>query len=133
MRGLLYRDEVYQVVGAAFEVYNELGNGFLEPVYQEALEIELRRRAIPFESQVRLEIQYKGRKLEKEYIADLIVFDKIIIELKAIQTIGNNEKAQLIDYLKARGYKLGLIINFGAPDKLQWERIVYEKRQSNRE
>lgn len=96
-------DEVYQIVGAALEVYWQLGRGFLEPVYQEALEIELAIRRIPFESQKRIAIKYKGQPLTKKYIADLILFDQIIAELKTCDRLGGRDEAQLLNYLKATG------------------------------
>ena len=103
MAELILKDEVYQIVGAALEVYWQLGRGFLEPVYQEALEMELRRRDIPFESQSRLTIQYKGEPLRKEYIADLMCFGQIIVELKACGRLTGADEAQILNYMKARG------------------------------
>jgi GxxExxY protein len=117
-------DEVYAIVGAAFEVYNELGTGFLESVYQEALEIELRSRGISFLSQPKLKITYKGQLLQKEYAPDLIVMDSVIVELKALDQLTPREEAQVINYLKATGKKVGLLINFGSHPKLQWMRRV---------
>ena len=117
-------DEVYAIVGAAFEVYNELGAGFMEPVYQEAMEIELGLRGLPFVSQPALPLSYKGHRLQKEYIADLIVFDSLIVELKALNQLTPREEAQLLNYLKATGKKVGLLINFGSHPKLEWVRRV---------
>jgi GxxExxY protein len=121
---LLYKDEVYQIIGAAIEVHRELGPGFLEAVYQEALEIELAERGIPFEAQKSLKIRYKGRQLKKEYIADLICHDKIIIELKAMDKLSSRETAQLLNYLKATGLRVGLLVNFGSEGVLEWERRI---------
>jgi len=121
---LLYKEEVYQIIGAAVEVHKELGHGFLEAVYQEALQIELDMRGIQFESQKPLRISYKGRILEKEYFADLVCFGKIIIELKAVQQLSDIESAQLLNYLKATGLEVGLLINFGSRGKLEWKRMV---------
>ncbi|GBD99030.1 hypothetical protein BMS3Abin07_01061 [bacterium BMS3Abin07] len=118
------KDEVYRVAGAAIEVHRELGNGFLEAVYQEALEIELTSRDIAFRSQVPLNINYKGIQLKKEYIADLICFDSIIVEIKALNKLGGNEESQIINYLKATGLKVGLLVNFGSAGKLEWKRYV---------
>ncbi len=117
-------DEVYAIMGAAFEVYNELGAGFLEPVYQEALELELRLRGIEFLSQPKLQITYKEHPLQKEYVADLIVFKTIIVELKALDQLSGREESQLLNYLKVTQKKVGLIINFGSHPKLQWVRRV---------
>jgi len=124
MEELLYKDEVFRIIGAAIEVHKELGNGFLEAVYQEAFEYELTSRSLPFASQKTLKIQYKGRVLNKEYLADLVCFDNIIVELKALQRLSGNEESQLLNYLKATGMKVGLLINFGSCGKLEWKRLV---------
>ncbi|MEX2015844.1 MAG: GxxExxY protein [Candidatus Hydrogenedentales bacterium] len=120
---LLLKDEVYAIVGAAMEVSNELGAGFLEGVYQEALEIELRDRQIPFAAQVPIGISYKGRRLVKEYIPDLICHDQVIVEIKAIKQLTSIEEAQLLNYLKATGNSVGVLLNFGSP-RLEWKRMV---------
>jgi GxxExxY protein len=119
---LIFRTEVYNIIGAAMTVHTELGPGFLEPVYQEALEIELAERMIPFVSQKPLCIYYKGKPLTKTYIADLVCYDKIVVELKAVRRLTNIEEAQLINYLKITKMKLGLLINFAAKEKLDWIR-----------
>jgi GxxExxY protein len=121
---LLYKDDVYQIVGAAMEVHRELGPGFLEAVYQEALEIELAERGIPCEAQKALQIRYKGRLLKKEYVADLVCYDKIIVELKAINQLSSRETAQVLNYLKATGLRVGLVFNFGSEGVLEWERRI---------
>lgn len=121
---LLYKNEVFQIIGAGFEVYNELGNGFLEKVYEDALKIEFSRRGLSFKSQVQLPIKYKGVFLERNYQADFILFDKIIVELKATSHLTNTEDAQLLNYLKASGFKLGLLLNFGHPQKMEWKRKI---------
>jgi len=118
---LIYKDEVYAIVGAAMEVHTLLGCGFLEAVYQEALEIELATRSIPFTSQNEIIITYKNRTLKKTYVADMVAYNKIIIELKAIDRITGREEAQLINYLKASGLAVGLLFNFGS-HKLEWIR-----------
>ncbi len=128
MPGLIYKDEVYALVGAAMEVYNTLGPGFLEPVYQEALEIELAERRIPFKSQQELRISYKGRRLRKTYIADFVVYDKIIVEIKALNRLTSREEAQLLNYLKATGMQVGVLINFGSANRLEWKRMVLTRR-----
>ncbi|HYR75643.1 MAG TPA: GxxExxY protein [Pyrinomonadaceae bacterium] len=124
MPELILKDEVYQIVGAAMEVYWQLGRGFLEPVYQEALEVELRRRDIPFEPQCRLTIHYKGEPLHKEYIADLICFDQIIAELKASDRLTGTDEGQILNYMKATSKRVGLLFNFGSAVKLEWKRYV---------
>ena len=121
---LILKDEVYAIVGAAIEVHRELGPGFLEPVYQEAMEIELKSRNIPFESQKRLLICYKGHQLQKEYAADLVCYEQIIVELKALDRLSGKEEAQLLNYLKATGLRVGLLINFGSTGRLEWKRFV---------
>ena len=114
----------YALIGACFEVYNEMGNGYLEDVYQESLEIELTERRIAFMAQPKLPIFYKGHPLRKQYEADLLVLDKIIVELKAVKTLLPEHEAQLINYLKATGRRVGYLVNFGAYPKLDWRRRV---------
>ena len=125
MTELLYKDEAYAIVGAAMDVYNQLGSGFLEAVYQESLSIEFELRGIPFRAQPPLQINYKQRPLRQTYIPDFIVYDLIIVEIKAIKLFGPIEEAQLHNYLKATGLRLGLLINFGAPGKLEWKRVIH--------
>ena len=124
MPELFLADEVYEVIGAAMEVFYHLGRGFQEPVYQEALEIELARRNIPFEHQSPLRITYKGQKLNKKYVADLICYEQIIAELKVLERLSGREEAQLINYMKATQKHVGLLINFGGSPKLEWRRYV---------
>ena len=114
---LIFKDEIYAIMGAAMDVHRELGSGFLESVYQEALEMELTGRQIPFESQKPIRITYKGETLKKDFIADLICFGKTIVELKAQDSLSGKEEAQVLNYLKATGIKLGVIINFGKPSE----------------
>jgi GxxExxY protein len=122
-RELILKEEVYRIVGAAMEVSNVLGAGFLEAVYQEALGIELKSRALPFVAQPTIKIAYKGHILAKEYIPDFICYDQIVVEIKAIKTLTTIEQAQLLNYLKATKKPVGLLLNFGAP-KLEWKRMV---------
>lgn len=124
MSDLILKDEVYAIVGAAMEVYWQLGTGFLEPVYQEALEIELRRRGIPFKAQKRLVILYKGQPLKKEYEADVVCYGQIIVELKTHDRLIPTDVAQLLNYMKAAGIHVGLLFNFGSSPKLEWKRLV---------
>jgi len=121
---LIYEKEVYKIIGAAIEVHKELGSGFLESVYEEAMTIESEIRNILFETQINLPIRYKSRKLKKEFIADYIGYNKIIVEFKCIPQLTKNEEAQIINYLKATGLKLGLLINFGSKSKLEWRRYI---------
>lgn len=121
---LLYSEETYKIIGAAMEVYNQLGPGFLEAVYQEALEIELAERNIPFVAQPELKVFYKGKQLNKFYIADFMVYDKIVLEIKAISDITGIEEAQLLNELQATNHKVGLLINFGCKNGLDWHRKI---------
>ncbi len=123
---LILKDEVYRIVGAAIEVSNNLGCGFLEAVYQEVLGMEFHDSGIPFEAQKPITIRYKNRILDKKYIADFICFGQIIVEIKAIRSITETEEAQLINYLRATKLPLGLIINFGGK-KMEWKRYANTK------
>lgn len=124
MTEIILKDEVYVIIAAAIEVHRELGPGFSEPVYQEAYEIELHRREVPLEAQKLLTIYYKGQRLRKEYIADLICYGQIITELKALDKLTGREETQLLNYLKATGFHVGLLINFCSHGKLEWKRFV---------
>ena len=121
---LIYKDEAYEIIGAAMAVHRELGPGFLEAVYQEALEIEFQLRDIPYERERQLNIDYKGHTLSKHYNADFVCYDKIIVETKAICELTSKDESQVLNYLKATGYKLGILINFGE-ERLRHKRMVY--------
>jgi GxxExxY protein len=121
---LLFKEEVYAIVGAAMAVHNDLGAGFLEAVYQEAMEMELTEKGVPFARQVPLTIWYRGKQLQKHYVADLVCFDRIVVDLKAITQLTSREQAQMLNYLKATRLRLGVLINFGDPGQLEWERVV---------
>ena len=121
--GLLFKEEVYAIMGAAFEVANHLGCGFLEAVYHEALEIEFQANHIPYESQKQIRLFYKDRQLKKEYFADFLCHGKIIVEIKATKGLTEIDEAQIIHYLKATRMPLGLLINFGGK-KLEWKRYA---------
>jgi GxxExxY protein len=121
---LIFKDEVYAIVGAAIEVHRVLGPGFLEAVYQEALEIELRIRQIRFDPQRRLNIYYKDTLLEKFYIADVVCYDRIMVEIKAQKQLTSVDEAQILNQLKATKLRVGILINFGATGKLEWQRFV---------
>ena len=109
---ILYEDETNRIIGACMAVHNELGNGFLEAVYQDALEIEFRERAIPYRREAHIRIFYKGHLLDKEYYADFICFDKIIVELKAVSELTDAHKAQVRNYLTITNFELGILCNF---------------------
>lgn len=121
---VLYREECYAIQGAVFEVYREMGCGFLEAVYQECLEKELIIRSVPFVSQKELRLFYKDEPLQQTYKPDFICYDKIIVEIKAVKEIAPEHKAQVFNYLKATNMKLGLLVNFGHYPKATVERII---------
>jgi len=118
----LYKEETHRIIGCAFEVLNTLGHGLLEKPYENALVVEFKQQAVPYTQQPRFPVIYKSVQVG-EYVPDLIVFNKIIVDTKVIESIGNNEKAQIINYLKITGLKVGLLLNFKHA-KLEWERIV---------
>ena len=127
MSEFLFKEESYVIRGACFEVYREKGHGFLEPVYQECLENELARQNIPFESQVPLKLFYKGDPLKHNYVPDFICYETIILEIKAVKELTVEHRAQLINYLKATGLKLGFLINFGHHPGIEIERIALSR------
>ncbi|HMF50439.1 MAG TPA: GxxExxY protein [Candidatus Saccharimonadales bacterium] len=122
---MLFREESYAVQGAVFEVYREMGSGFLEAVYQECLAIEFRRREIPFEAQKNLSLEYKGESLLQVYRVDFVCYGSIVVELKAVKELAPEHKAQVFNYLKATGLRLGLLVNFGHHPRAQIARIVF--------
>ena len=121
---IVHKEESYRIVGAAFKVYNTLGHGFLEAVYQEALEIEFQHQGIPYEREKELKIYYGGVELKQTYKADFVCFGKIIVELKAVSALDDAHRSQVYNYLHATGYKLGLLLNFGHSKELEKERII---------
>jgi len=121
---IILEKEVYEIVGAAMEVYYKVGTGFLEPVYQEMLAIEMSQRGIPFVAEQELAIEYKGVTLKKKYRVDFICYGQILIELKSIERLSNIEIAQILNYMKITKIRVGLLINFGARPKLEWKRYV---------
>ena len=121
---LIYKEEAYEIIGAAMAVHSELGPGFLEAIYQEALEIEFNLRDIPYEREKQLNIEYKGHTLTRHYNADFVCYNKIVVETKAICELTSKDESQLLNYLKATGFKLGLLINFGE-ERLRYKRMVH--------
>ena len=121
---IVYKEESYSIIGACFEVYKDKGYGFLEAVYQECLELELGFQKIPYTAQKQLQLTYKGRLLTQSYQPDFICFDKIIMEIKSVSKLVDKHRAQVHNYLKATGFKLGLLVNFSHYPKLEYERIV---------
>lgn len=124
MTDLIYKEESYRIIGACFEVHQILGNGFMEAVYKEALEIEFQAQNIPYEREKILTIQYKNKILDKKYIADFVCFEKIILELKALSQLASEHESQVLNYLKSTSFKLGLLVNFGE-SSLKYKRLVY--------
>ena len=123
MEDIIYKDEAYKIVGAMISVHKELGCGYLEAVYQEAIEIEFTLQGIPFEREKEMEILYKGRSISKKYRPDFICYNKIIVELKAVEELLPEFKAQTLNYMKMSNSKLGLLANFGRPS-LEVQRLV---------
>ncbi len=129
MADLIFKDESFAIMGACFEVYSAKGCGFVEPIYQECLEIELMHRGIPFVAQPELEILYRGQKLARKYQPDFVCYGKIIVEIKAAQNLAREHHAQVMNYLKATGFELGLLVNFGHYPRVESERIVNSTSQ----
>jgi len=123
-KDILFKDEVYAIIGAAFEVYNTLGSGFLEAVYQEALAIEFKIREIPFQEQAPVAIEYKKEPLKTRYYADFLCYSQILVEIKALECLTSNNESQLLNYLNGTNLSVGALINFGNPSKLEWKRFV---------
>jgi len=120
MADLIFKDESYAIIGACFEVYKDKGCGFVEPVYQECLSIELQHQDIPFIEQQELDLYYREKKLAHIYKPDFVCFGKIIIEIKAVTKLADEHRAQVMNYLKATGFQLGLLVNFGHFPKLEY-------------
>jgi GxxExxY protein len=121
---LSFEKETYNILGACFQVYKTMGCGFLEAVYQECLEIECRKRDIPFISQPVLELKYSGIPLHQKYIPDFVVYDEVIVEIKAVSELASEHKAQLLNYLHATNLEVGLLVNFGHYPKLEYKRMI---------
>jgi len=120
---LVYKEESFKIIGACMKVHSVLGSGFLEAVYQEALEMEFTKNDIPFKRQVKLSLVYDGIKLKKYYIADFVCYDNIIVEIKAAISLHPNMLKQTKNYLKATNKRLGLLVNFGEKS-LNYKRIL---------
>jgi len=117
-------EEGFQLMGAAFEVYNDRGYGMAEEIYQESMEIELQLRRLPFRSKQELVCFYKGRELKKRYLPDLMLFDCLVVELKAVTKLLPEHEAQLFNYLRLTRRPIGYLINFGHKDTLEWKRLI---------
>ncbi len=129
MAVLFYPDESYKIIGACFAVYNDKGCGFLEPVYQACLEIEFRHLEIPAVAKPELVLSYRGQNLEQTYRPDFVGYGKIIVELKAVSELVDKHRAQVLNYLHATGFQLGILINFGSYPNLEYERIALSKKE----
>ncbi len=123
----IYPKECYQIIGAGFEVYNDKGCGFLEPIYHDCLELEFGLQQIPFLHEPPLRLAYKGQPIKHTYSPDFTCWDKIVVELKAVDKLTDEHVAQVLNYLNATGYPLGLLVNFGHHPGLEWKRIVKTK------
>ena len=130
MSELIYKDESYEIIGKCFEVHNNLGPGFLEIVYKDALEYEFKKANIPYTRETKYEVNYKGIVLPHYFYADFVVYDKIILEVKAVSSIVDEFVAQAINYLKVSENKLALIVNFGEL-KINYKRIVFDEKRIN--
>ena len=126
---LIYKDESYAIIGACFAVYRDRGCGFLEPVYHECLEIELQFQRIPFSSKLFQTLQFRGRTLIQTFSPDFISYDKIILEIKAVSELCDEHRAQVLNYLSATSFKLGLLVNFGHYPGMQYERLLPKNQQ----
>ncbi len=125
---ILFKEESYRITGACFEVYNHMGSGFLEAVYQECLAIEFAAQNIPNVEHPIIQLKYKTHALKKIYVPDFLCYDEILIEIKATKQLENDDRAQIINYLKATDLQLGLLVNFGHYPKLETERFVNVKK-----
>ena len=124
MSKLILEQETHRILGACFEVYKEKGCGFVEPVYQECLELELASQGIEFLAQKEIGLSYKGRPLKQSYRADFVCFGKVIVEIKAVSALTDEHRAQLMNYLRATGIRVGLLINFSHYPGVEHERFV---------
>ncbi|NLX23604.1 MAG: GxxExxY protein [Phycisphaerae bacterium] len=121
------KEETYRIIGACFEVYNQMGCGFTEPVYQACFEIELGLQDIPAQAQKELALNYKGHRIGKAFVPDFLCFGEVIHEIKAVSALADEHRAQLLNYLNAAELKVGLLVNFGHHPKLEYERIIAGK------
>lgn len=121
---LILKDECFKIIGSCMRVHSDKGNGFLEAVYQECLEIDFELEEVDFISQAPLKLEYRGRVLKQRYKPDFFVFDQVVLEIKAVKVLTDEHRCQVLNYLTATGYPLGLLVNFGSYGRLEWERIA---------
>ena len=121
---IIYPEESYKIMGACFNVYKEMGPGFLEAVYQECLEIEFEYQKIPYEAQKQLKLSYREKVLKRSYSPDFVCYNKIILEIKTVSKLTDGDKAQVFNYLKTTKFKLGILVNFNSFPSLEYIRIV---------
>lgn len=133
MSEILYKEESYKIIGACFEVYKQKGYGFTEPVYQECLQIEFELQNIPFIAQPKIQLDYKGRVLEQFFKPDFKCYDKIIVEIKAVERLVEEHQSQTLNYLNATNFELALLVNFGSYPKVDYKRIANNRNISLRE
>jgi GxxExxY protein len=131
MKEIVFKEESYAIMGACFEVYNEKGCGFLEPVYQECVQIEFKYQRIPAIAKPALTLSYRDRALLQTYQADFVCYGKIIVELKAVSALADEHRAQLLNYLHSTRFHLGLLVNFGHHPRLEYERIALTEHKRN--
>lgn len=129
MAEILYKEESYKIIGSCFEVYNQKGFGFTEPVYQECLQIEFSIQGIPFVAQPEMQIEYKGRLLSQFFKPDFICYGKIIVEIKSVANLIDAHKSQTLNYLNATNFDLALLVNFGQFPKLAYERLANDRKR----
>lgn len=131
MAEILFKDESYRIIGSCFEVYNQKGFGFTEPIYQECLAKEFSLQEIPFVPQPELPLTYKGIPLEQKFRPDFICYNKIIVEIKSVSALTDAHRAQTLNYLHSTGFELGLLVNFGMFPKLAYERFICNPRNTS--
>lgn len=131
MADILFKDESYRIIGSCFEVYNQKGFGFTEPIYQECLSKEFLLQDIPFVPQPELQLTYKGIPLEQKFRPDFICYNKIIVEIKSVSALTDAHRAQILNYLHSTGFELGLLVNFGVFPKLAYERFICNPRNAS--
>ena len=131
MEDIIFKEECYAIQGAVFEVYRRIGHGFIEAVYQECMEREMKFRGIPFEIQKQFRLSYRDELLEQAYRADFVCYNKIILEIKAVSSVTDAHKAQVLNYLRMTGMKLGMLVNFGHHPKATVDRIINSQANIN--